>query len=575
MTNQAQYPVALFTPARIIALTFIALGVLGLVYLRLTSGTSAVSIPAGAHAGQLKLTPCKYTTEKGSSSADCGTLIVPENRHNPHSRLIALPVIRIRATSAHPSNPIFRLQGGPGITNMVFPAASRFTANHDVVLVGYRGVDGSSVLNCPEVTSALEHSADMLGQASFRAYADGFRACATRLTAHGVDLAGYTIPERVDDLEAARKALGYKQIDLVSESAGTRTAMIYAWMHPTSIHRSVMIGANPPGRFPFDRKTIDLQFQRYARLCAADAACSKGTNDLMATFKHTAVNMPARFLFLPIKKGDVLAATAFGMQESTDVDAPLGAPMTIDSWVSAAHGDPSGLWFQSMFAGLAFPQAFVWGEFASFGRIDFPATRQYFAHPDRSIIGSPGTAFLFAGGELANAWPAATDEGQYMHVRKSNVQTLVVSGALDMATPPQNATRELMPSLPNGHQVVLPQLGHADSFWSYEPTAGTHLISTYLETGRVDQSRYTRLHVDFTPRVTEHGAGQGRCRHDDRSRRPHGGVAAPNVVAHAQTGSVRAHGECGAPLGVPAHPRPRRLVPRCTHRPHDVADDPA
>ena len=275
MTNQAQYPVALFTPARIIALTFIALGVLGLVYLRLTSGTSAVSIPAGAHAGQLKLTPCKYTTEKGSSSADCGTLIVPENRHNPHSRLIALPVIRIRATSAHPSNPIFRLQGGPGITNMVFPAASRFTANHDVVLVGYRGVDGSSVLNCPEVTSALEHSADMLGQASFRAYADGFRACATRLTAHGVDLAGYTIPERVDDLEAARKALGYKQIDLVSESAGTRTAMIYAWMHPTSIHRSVMIGANPPGRFPFDRKTIDLQFQRYARLCAADAACSK------------------------------------------------------------------------------------------------------------------------------------------------------------------------------------------------------------------------------------------------------------------------------------------------------------
>ncbi len=40
-----------FTAARIIALVVIALGVLGLVYVQLTGGTSAVSVPAGAHAG--------------------------------------------------------------------------------------------------------------------------------------------------------------------------------------------------------------------------------------------------------------------------------------------------------------------------------------------------------------------------------------------------------------------------------------------------------------------------------------------------------------------------------------------
>ena len=34
---------------------------------------------------------------------------------------------------------------------MNFPDASRFAGNHDVVLVGYRGVDGSSRLDCPEV----------------------------------------------------------------------------------------------------------------------------------------------------------------------------------------------------------------------------------------------------------------------------------------------------------------------------------------------------------------------------------------------------------------------------------------
>ena len=42
-----------------------------------------VSVPAGAHAGQLTLKPCTYATEHGSYAADCGTLVVPENRHDP------------------------------------------------------------------------------------------------------------------------------------------------------------------------------------------------------------------------------------------------------------------------------------------------------------------------------------------------------------------------------------------------------------------------------------------------------------------------------------------------------------
>ena len=96
---------------------------------------------------------------------------MPENRADPQSRLIALPVTRIRARSAHPAEPVFRLEGGPGLTNMTFPKASRFADDHDVVLVGYRGVDGSSRLDCPEVESALAHSTDFLGQKSFDAYA--------------------------------------------------------------------------------------------------------------------------------------------------------------------------------------------------------------------------------------------------------------------------------------------------------------------------------------------------------------------------------------------------------------------
>src|SRR4051794_33324712 len=174
---------------RAAGLVLIALVALGLGYLHFAGGSASVSVPSGAHAGELTLHSCTYANEP----ADCGTLVVRENRRDARSRLIALPVTRIRAQSDRPGAPIFRLQGGPGITNMDFPQATRFTARHDVVLVGYRGVDGSSRLDCPEVIASREHSRDLLGAASLESDANAFRDCATRLRGEGVDLAGYSL----------------------------------------------------------------------------------------------------------------------------------------------------------------------------------------------------------------------------------------------------------------------------------------------------------------------------------------------------------------------------------------------
>src|SRR5882757_9049647 len=115
----------IFTPARMVALALIAVLVGSLAYLRFGPSSDSVSVPAGAKAGALALRPCSYVTENGGYEADCGTLVVPENRANPRSRLIALPVTRIRARSAKAAVPIFRFTGGPGHTNMKFPTASR------------------------------------------------------------------------------------------------------------------------------------------------------------------------------------------------------------------------------------------------------------------------------------------------------------------------------------------------------------------------------------------------------------------------------------------------------------------
>jgi pimeloyl-ACP methyl ester carboxylesterase len=497
-----------FTPARIVALVLIGLLVLGLGYVRLGSGDDAVSVPSGAKAGDIVLEDCDYGTEKGNYGAECGTLVVPENRHEADSRLIALPVKRIHALSEHPGEPIFRLQGGPGITNMQFENASRFADDHDVVLVGYRGMDGSVRLDCPEVESAMKRSNDLLADKSFRARADAFRACADRLTDDGVDLAGYTLPQRVDDLEAARKALGYGRIDLLSESAGTRTAMIYSWRYPKSIHRSVMIGANPPGHFVWDAQTTDEQIRRYAALCADDASCRRRTPDLAASLHSAYERIPEHWWFLPIKEGNVKAGAFFGlMAATTDGAGPLAAPWTIDTLLSADKGDGSGAWFYSLMAQVAFPSEQLWGDVAAVARSDVGHARRVFATDadGTSLIGTPGADLIWVGGELVDAWPANPDENEYKRVRDSNVETLLIGGNLDFATPPQWATRELLPHLPNGQEVILRDLGHTDDFWTYQPAASTRLVNTYFDTGRVDRSLYTHNSVDFTPAIS-HGA---------------------------------------------------------------------
>ena len=399
--------------------------------------------------------------------------------------------------------PIFRLQGGPGLTNMDFPEAKRFTAHHDFVLVGYRGVDGSSRLDCPEVVASIGHSRDLLGNASLAANASAYRACAKRLQDKGVDLAGYSLVERVDDLELARNRLGYGPIDLISESAGTRTAMIYAWRYPQSIHRSVMVAANPPGNYLWNAKTTDEQIHRYAAVCAQAQDCRSRTNDLAASIHSAYAKIPGRFLFLPIKKGNVRVAGFFGLINATAAGGgPLAAPKTIDTLLSIDKGNgAAGAWLLSLFAGVALPHGQVWGDVASIARIDAAHGRRLFASgvDHGSILGNPGTKFLWSGGRLLNAWPANPDEKEYNSVRNSNVRTLLINGQLDFAAPPELATRQLLPHLPNGHQVVLPHLGHADDFWAYEPDASTRLIDSYLDNGRVDTSRYTTNQLDFTP----------------------------------------------------------------------------
>jgi len=160
-------------------------------------------VPTGAVAGDLSQHACTYMGADGVAyPAECGTLIVPETRNDPRARLIALPLIRVRATSAQPAEPIFWLSGGPGSSNMVVGGLGHFLDNHDVVMVGYRGVDGPVVLDCPEIPSALRKTGgDLASPEALTRYGQALARCAGSFRAQGVDIDGCNVLEVIEDME--------------------------------------------------------------------------------------------------------------------------------------------------------------------------------------------------------------------------------------------------------------------------------------------------------------------------------------------------------------------------------------
>lgn len=455
-----------------------------------------ITVPTEAQAGDLvDLQPCTYKAGDVEYAADCGTLVVPENRSDPGSRLVALPVIRVRALNGTLAEPIVFLQGGPGVSNLQFQHLDRLIDGRDFVQVGYRGVEGSSILDCPETVDALKSADDLLSDSSLDSFSLSIAKCAERLQSEGVDITGYTLLERVHDMEAARAALGYENINLLSESVGTRTAMIYAQAFPETINRSVMMGVNPPGHFFWKAEVIDEQFEYYAELCAQDAYCSARTDDLAETMRDVARNIPERWLFLRINPGTLKLASFFGLfNSSTD---PLSARWTFDAWLSAAEGDASGLAFMSLFADLVFPSAFVWGETAAMGaHTDLPIALDYLARSnlEDSIIGSPGSTWMWAG---MSAWPATLLPEEYRQVQASEVETLLVGGTVDFSTPAQFARDEVLPSLSNGQQVIVSEIGHSEDFWNLQPDATAQLITSFYDTGVADDSLFTHRPMEF------------------------------------------------------------------------------
>jgi pimeloyl-ACP methyl ester carboxylesterase len=375
---------------------------------------------------------------------------------------------------------------------MGFSHVEGLIEDHDIVLVGYRGVDGSVVLDSPELSEHFRNlPGDMLGDAALKNMATAYSQCAQRLQDEGIDTNGYTVIEVIDDMEATRSALGYDRVNLLSVSYGTRLAMIYAWKYPGNIHRSAMIGVNPPGHFVYEPEIVDEQINYYAALFAEDPEYSSRTDDLAQMMREVSHNMPDRWLLFPLNAGMIKTATFESLANTSD------AAKVFDIWLAAAKGDYSGMALLTLAGPMMFAEATVWGDNAakavSIGDYDFSRDYATEMNPPDSIIGSPRSIMA----DAWKGWTAYRIPEEYSQVQPSDVETLLISGSIDFFTPAEFATDELLPALSNGQQVILSEFGHSGDVWNLQPEATRHLLTSFFATGEVDDSLYTYHTVNF------------------------------------------------------------------------------
>ena len=437
----------------------------------------------------ITFTDCE--TQEEAYTIQCGYLTVPENRDEPESRLITLPFKIIK--SPNPSGaPIFHLNGGPGATNLDYRPDLKILEKHDVVLIGFRGVDGMSRLHCDGMFQSSGGA--LFSEEAVDKMRNSITSCVEKLQNKGFNLEGYTMVEVIDDMEYARQQLKYKRIHLVSGSYGTRLAQIYAYRYPESIFRSLLVSVNPPGHFVWEPETIDRQIAYYADLCRKDPYCTSRTEDLAATLKNVMHNMPKRWLFFPIDRDKVRMATFMGLYHRGS------AASVFDLFIQAEKGDASGLALASMMFDFQISGLdFSWGDSYAKAYPDFDPERNYGKDMavNQSIMGSPGSQ-IFAS---MSAWPGKALDTLYNKPQKSDVNMLLLSGNVDFSTPAEFAAQELMPYYSNASHIILSEIGHTGDVMWYNREAYVHLAQNYFDTGTIDASLFKYEPMTFEPEM--------------------------------------------------------------------------
>lgn len=435
----------------------------------------------------VELVECRVARLAGP--AQCGSIEVPENRSQPAGRKIAIAFTVLPANTLSPKpDPLFMLAGGPGQSAAALaPLASALVGvrrNRDIVLVDPRGGGKSSPLRCAALAPR-----DPFDEFADDDPAQAARRCLREIEAEGkADVAQYTTPALVADIDAIRGALGYDRINLWGGSYGTRVAQEYARRYPQRVRAMVLDGVAPPAM----RITFDIWQVREAALtqliaaCGEDAACKRVHPDLDATLAEIEHDLGA------------------GRRVSI-ADPRTGAPREVLLTFDMVVGALQALIYVPEFASLI-PSLIAQarsGNYAPLAAAVLVVTQEaersmnmalHYAvtcAEDAPRVGVAETRQIVTGLRVpalaernlaaCEGWPRPTLPEDFTAPLVSDKPVLILSGGLDPVTPPANG-RKVAQTLPNARHVVAAGYGHIVS----PHTCAPRLIEKFIDEAGFD-----------------------------------------------------------------------------------------
>jgi pimeloyl-ACP methyl ester carboxylesterase len=244
----------------------------------------------------------------------------------------------VEALGESPGYPVFQCTSGPGGSN-IGPEQRIGEADlrrHDVVQVGYRGVDGTPLLKHPLFDETLK-TPDMLSDGGLKTMGAKAAQAVAELKAGGLNVAHYNILNVVDDLEAARTALSYEKINLSGGSYGGAVVLTYCLRYPQRVHRAVMIEAAFPYDIAFGKpKKVDARLERLNTLWKQDPKAVERTPDIVKTMKHTLRTLPQQWQGIPIDPSRIRVVTYLGLYERAYVNMVFDAYIAAEQVTSSA-----------------------------------------------------------------------------------------------------------------------------------------------------------------------------------------------------------------------------------------------
>jgi pimeloyl-ACP methyl ester carboxylesterase len=379
---------------------------------------AAVGIDRAFFSGEAKWSwPPEPCTVQGIN-ARCGTFVVPENRANPEGRTIGLNVVVVPAfLEPARKDAVTFLAGGPGdaATEQAFGQgwqSSGLRSNRDLLLVDQRGTGGSK--------------------------------------RHGGDVTQYGTRMAMDDLDAVRAALGYRQLDVIGSSYGATAAQVYLKLHPASVRTLILTGATAIDVPYYDRYAVNAQraLDQLAALCASDAGCRRAFPDWERRFGRLVKAWnedPANGM-----TGDELASIVQTMLR--DLNTAVSIPLVVSR---AADGDYAPLREQGsggLDVDLNLMGSSIW--------CNEPWAGLDATGPWGTDFDSYTTAQIAEFREACSSVPKRAERRSLWTLPSSSrVPVLALIGGADPQDPVENLS-DLKQHFPDSRTIVFPHTGH-------------------------------------------------------------------------------------------------------------------